>query len=48
MSVITNHTIVNFFDKEENEDIKKKNIGIFPSNFNNRLINFHTFVKKKR
>ena len=24
MSVITNHTIVNFFDKEENEDIKKK------------------------
>ena len=46
MSVITNHTIVNFFDKEENEDIKK-NIGIFPSNFNNRLINFHTFVKKK-
>ena len=27
--------------------ILKKNIGIFPSNFNNRLINFHTFVKKK-
>ena len=23
MSSITNHTIVNFFDKEENEDIKK-------------------------
>lgn len=29
MSVITNHTIVNFFDKEENEDIKKKILAYF-------------------
>ena len=29
MSSITNHTIVNFFDKEENEDIKKKLLVYF-------------------
>ena len=40
---ITNHTIIYFFNKEENEDIKKKFTGAYPSNFVNCFIKFSCY-----
>ena len=47
MSGISNLTIEEFI-KKENDNLKKKFIGIFPSNFITRFIAFHQLIKEKR
>ena len=37
---IVNHMIANIFNKEQNDDIKKNLVGVFPSNFVNRFVTF--------
>ena len=48
MSSISNHQIIDFFSKEENKDIQKKKIFVFPSNFFNRFISFHSIIKQTK
>ena len=45
MNRVTNHEILKFFSKEENEDIQKNFVGAFPSTFINRFISFHSITK---
>ena len=45
MNGLTNHEIIKFFSKEENEDIQKNFVGVFPSNFINHFISFHSIMK---
>ena len=45
---ITNHTIIDFFNKEENEDIKKIFTGAYPSNFVNGFIKFLYYYERKQ
>ena len=44
MEGISNKTIVHFFAEKTNDDIEKKIVGVFPSNYVIRFINFHTFL----
>ena len=44
MSGISNETIVKFIPKSTSDDVKKKCIGVFPSNFVNKFINFHNML----
>ena len=46
MKGITNHEIVDFFNREENCNIQKKFVGVFPSNFINRFIVYHSIMKE--
>ena len=46
MSGISNHEIINFFSKEENEDIPKNFVNIFPSNFITRFTSFHSVMNE--
>ena len=48
MSGISNHEIISFFSKEENEDIQKNFAGVFPSNFIYRFIIFHSIMKENK
>ena len=48
MNGIKNHEIIKFFSKEENEDIPKSFVGVFPSNFINRFISFHFIMKENK
>ena len=48
MNGIKNHEIIKFFSKEENEDIQKNFVGVFPSNFINRFISFHFIMKENK
>ena len=44
MAGISNETIVNFFEKETNDDLKKKFVGVFPLNYVTRFISlFNSF-----
>ena len=45
---ITNSQIENFFQKDENEDLKKNFIGVFSMDYITRFIKFHKLIKEKR
>ena len=45
---ITNVQIENFFQKEENEDLKNNFIGVFSMDYITRFIKFDELVKKKK
>ena len=45
---ITNTQIENFFQKEENKDLKNNFIGVFSMDYITRFIKFHELVKEKR
>ena len=47
MEGIFNETIVNFFEKETDDDLKKNFAGIFPSNHVTRFIFFHEMMIEK-
>ena len=47
MAGISNETIENFFEKVNDDDLKNTFIGVFPSNFINKLISFHSIIKDK-
>ena len=47
MAGISNDTIVNFFEKETDDDLKKKIVGVFPSNYVTRFISFHEMMIEK-
>ena len=40
MERISNKTIVNFFENETDNDLKKKFVAVFPSNYVTRFISF--------
>ena len=43
MAGISNETIVNFFEKETDDDLKKKFVGVFPLNYVTRFISLFKF-----
>ena len=45
---ITNSQIENFFQKDENEDLKKNFIGVFSMDYITRFIKFHELVREKK
>ena len=47
MAGISNETIENLFEKVNDDDLKNTFIGVFPSNFINKLISFHSIIKDK-
>ena len=48
MEGISNETIVNFFENEKDDDLKKKNfVIVFPSNYVSRFISFHKMMIEK-
>ena len=47
MAGISNETIVNFFNKETDDDLKKNFVGVFPSNYVTRFISFHEMMIEK-
>ena len=48
MEGISNETIVNFFENEKDDDLKKKNfVIVFPSNYVSRFISFHEMMIEK-
>ena len=47
MAGISNETIVNFFEKETDDDLKKNFVGVFPSNYVTRFISFHEMMIEK-
>ena len=47
MAGISNETIVNFFAKETDDDLKKKFVGVFLSSYLTRFISFHEMMIKK-
>ena len=47
MADISNETIVNFFEKETDDDLKKKYVGVFPLNYVTRFISFHEMMVEK-
>ena len=48
MEGISNKTIVIFFAEKANGDIKNKFVGVFPSNYVIRFINFHSMMIKSK
>ena len=49
MEGISNETIVNFFEYEEDDDFKKNFVCVFPSNYLTGFISFHeTMIAKNR
>ena len=44
MESISNKIIVNFISEKTNNDLKKKIICVFPSNYTNSFINFHDIL----
>ena len=44
---ISNETIVNFFENETDDDLKKNFVGIFPSNYVTKFISFHEMMIEK-
>ena len=44
MEGISNKTIVNFFENETDNDVKKNFVGVFPSNYVTRFISFHKMM----
>ena len=47
MAGISNETIEDFFEKVNDDDLKNNFIGVFPSNFINKFISFHSIIKDK-
>ena len=47
MEGISNDTIVNFFESETDNDLKKNFVGIFPSSYVTRFISFHEMMIEK-
>ena len=47
MAGISNETIVNFFEKEIDDDLKKRFVGVFPSNYVTKFIFFHEMMIEK-
>ena len=45
---ITNSGIEKFFDDKTNEDLKRKFMGVYPSDSITKYINFHAIIKEKR
>ena len=45
---ISNIQIENFFQKEENEDLKKNFMGVFSMDYITRFIKFHELIKEKK
>ena len=47
MEGISNKTIVNFFENETDNDLKKNFVNVFSSNYVTRFISFHKMIIKK-
>ena len=47
MTGISNEAIEDFFEKVNDEDLKNNFIGIFPSNYINRFISYHSIIKDR-
>ena len=47
MAGISNEAIENFFEKVNDEDLKNNSIGVFPSNYINRFISYHSIMKDR-
>ena len=47
MAGISNETIVNFFEKETEDDLKKNFVGVFPLSYVIRFISFHEMMIEK-
>ena len=47
MAGISNETIVDFFEKEKDDDIKDNFVGVFPSNYITKFISFHEMMYLK-
>ena len=48
MEGISNDTIVDFFEKRTDEDLKSNFVGVFPSNYVIKFIKFHRMMTEKR
>ena len=48
MAGISNETIVDFFEKETDDDLKDNFVGVFPSNYLTRFISFHEIMRSKQ
>ena len=47
MAGISNEAIEDFFEKVNDEDLKNNFIGVFPSNFINNFISYHSIIKNR-
>ena len=47
MASISNEAIEDFFEKVNDEDLKSNFIGVFPSNFINKFISYHSIIKDR-
>ena len=47
MSGISNEAIEDFFEKVNDDDFKNNFIGVFPSNFINKFISYHSIIKER-
>ena len=47
MAGISNETIEDFFEKVDDDDLKNNFIGVFPSNFINKFISYHSIIKNR-
>ena len=47
MSGISNEAIEDFFEKVNDDDLKNNFIGVFPSNFINKFISYHSIIKER-
>ena len=47
MAGISNETIEDFFEKVDDDDLKNNFIGVFPSNFINKFISYHSIIKDR-
>ena len=47
MAGISNEAIEDFFEKVNDDDLKNNFIGVFPSNFINKFISYHSIIKNR-
>ena len=47
MAGISNDAIVDFFEKQTDDDLKDNFVGVFPSNYVIRFISFHEMMRFK-
>ena len=47
MAGISNEAIEDFFEKVNDKDLKNNFIGVFPSNFINKFISYHSIIKDR-
>ena len=45
---INNTQIQNFFQKDENEDLKNNFVGVFSMDYISRFIKYHELIKEKK